>query len=80
MKLEKSVFYTQKIKYLGYIITKSGVQINPEKINIIIKWPRLKNVSEVQFFLGFINFYWRFIKKYFEIAISLINLIKKDCK
>ena len=57
---------------------ESGVKINPKKISIIIKWLILRNISEVQFFLGFINFYYRFIKKYLEVTIRLINLTKKD--
>ena len=51
--------------------------MDPKKISIIIGWLILKNISGVQFFLGFINFYYRFIEKYFEIAVSLINLTKK---
>ena len=47
------------------------------KINIIKGWPTPKNIAEVQLFLGFTNFYRRFIKKYSEVAISLTNLIKK---
>ena len=52
--------------------------MDPEKISTIIKWPTPKNVSEVQFFLGFANFYRRFIEKYSVVATNLINLIKKD--
>ena len=48
------------------------------KIDMIKKWPILRNISEVQLFLGFTNFYYRFIEKYSEIAASLINLTKKD--
>ena len=62
VKLKKSAFYITKIKYLGYIILRNGIKIDPEKIRIIIKWLTPKNISEVQFFLGFINFYYRFIK------------------
>ena len=51
--------------------------MDPKKINTIIKWSILRNISEVQSFLGFINFYYRFINKYFEIAASLTNLTKK---
>ena len=78
MKLEKSVFYVHKIEYLGYIITKDGVRMDPEKISIISRWPAPRNILEVQSFLEFINFYHRFIKRYSEIAASLINLTKKD--
>ena len=78
IKLEKSIFYIYKIKYLGYIIIENGVKINSKKISIIVGWLTPKNVHEVQSFLGFINFYYRFIRKYSKITASLINLIKKD--
>ena len=51
--------------------------MDPVKINMIRGWPILRNIFEVQLFLGFINFYRRFIEKYSEVAISLINLTKK---
>ena len=78
MKLEKSVFYVYKIEYLGYIIVESGVKMDPVKIGIIKGWLMPKNILEVQLFLGFINFYYRFIEGYLGITVSLINLIKKD--
>ena len=52
--------------------------MDPEKISTIIRWPIPRNVSEVQLFLEFTNFYRRFIKGYSKIAASLINLTKKD--
>ena len=47
MKLKKSVFYIYKLKYLGYVITESGVKIDPKKISIITEWPIPRNISEV---------------------------------
>ena len=67
-----------KLEYLGYVITEIGVRIDSEKISIIIGWPTSRNILEVQLFLEFTNFYYRFIKEYSEIAVNLINLIKKD--
>ena len=52
--------------------------MDPEKINIIVGWPTPRNVSEVQLFLGFTNFYYRSIKNYSEVTISLTNLTKKN--
>ena len=52
--------------------------MDPKKISMIAKQLILRNIFKVQFFLGFINFYCRFIEKYFEIAASLTNLTKKD--
>ena len=66
------------MEYLDYIIVESGIKMDSVKIGIIEGWPTLRNISEVQLFLGFVNFYCRFIEKYSEITISLINLIKKD--
>ena len=77
VKIEKSVFYIYKVEYLGYIITESKIKIDPVKIGIIKGWPTPRNISEVQSFLEFINFYRRFIKEYLRIAVSLINLTKK---
>ena len=51
--------------------------MDSEKIQAIKEWPTPKNISEVLFFLGFANFYRRFIKEYLKIALSLINLTKK---
>ena len=78
VKIKKSIFYIYKVEYLSYIIIESRIKMDPIKIGIIKGWPTPKNISEVQLFLGFTNFYRRFIEKYSEIAISLINLTKKS--
>ena len=75
--MEKSIFHIYKIEYLGYIIIESKIKMDLIKISVIKEWPTPKNVFKVQLFLGFANFYRRFIEKYFEIAANLINLIKK---
>ena len=54
--------------------------MNSEKIRSVIEWPVLKNVKEVQFFLGFMNFYRKFIEKYSKIASPLTELTRKDQK
>lgn len=46
----------------------------------MVEWPVLTNVKEVQSFLGFANFYRKFIEKYSKIAIPLTELTKKDQK
>ena len=52
--------------------------MDPKKVEAIRDWPQPKNVREVQAFLGFANFYRRFIKGYSEITEPLTNLTKKD--
>ncbi len=52
--------------------------MNPVKVEGITKWPAPKHVKDVQSFLGFENFYYWFLKDFFEITHPLFNLTKKD--
>ena len=49
-----------------------------KKVRAIKEWPIPKNILEVLFFLGFINFYYEFIKDYLKVALRLTNLTKKN--
>jgi hypothetical protein len=75
---EKCVFHAKKIEFLGYILTQDGIKIDPAKVKAVLDWPIPKIVTEIQKFIGFANFYRRFIKGYSGITTSLTNLIKKD--
>ena len=59
------------MEYLGHIITKEEVKPNPEKINYIKNFRPLKNVKDVQSFLGFAGYYRKFIKNFSTIARPL---------
>ena len=62
LKLEKCHFFKQKLKYLGHVISKEGVEINREKFKIIEEWKVPTNKKECEAFIGFTNFYRKFIK------------------
>jgi hypothetical protein len=47
-KLSKCSFYQKKIQYLGHIISKDGIAVDPKKIEAIREWPAPKNVIEVR--------------------------------
>jgi len=55
--LEKCEFYKEQIKYLGLVISENEVSMDPVKVTNIQKWPTLKNRTDIQAFLGFVNFY-----------------------
>ena len=57
----KCEFCVKEIKFLRSVITTNRIRINKEKVKAIKKWPEPKNLKEVQAFLGFANFYQRFI-------------------
>jgi hypothetical protein len=54
--------------------------MDPKKLEAIEKWPKLKKVTEVQEFLGFTNFYRRFIRGYSKLVTLFTNLTKKEVK
>jgi len=77
-KAEKCKFHFKLVEYLEYILSLSGLTMSNDKIKIIQDWPEPKKVKDIQFFLGFANFYCWFIFNYSDIVISLTYLIQKN--
>jgi len=59
--LEKCEFCKQRIEYLGLVISENKVSMDLVKVTGVREWPTPENKTDVQAFLGFVNFYWRFI-------------------
>ncbi|EUC55562.1 Transposon Tf2-1 polyprotein [Rhizoctonia solani AG-3 Rhs1AP] len=76
--LEKCFFFKSEVEYLGVIANGEGVRANPEKITKAVDWATPQSVKGVQEFLGFVNFYRRFIKDFNKIAFPLYKLLNKD--
>lgn len=57
--------------FLGFILTPQGVQMDPSCISTVLDWPEPERLRELQSFLGFGNFYRRFIREYSRIAQPL---------
>ena len=74
---EKCSFNRTSVEYLGLIISEGKLCMDPIKLEAVRKWPRPKTVKDIQKFLGFCNFYQRFIKGYSELAHPLFDLTKK---
>lgn len=77
LKPEKCDFEKTVIEYLGVIISHNSMRMDPVKIKGIAEWPVPKTVKQVQAFLGFTNFYRRFILGYSEVAKPLTSLTGK---
>ncbi|KAI2647533.1 Transposon Tf2-6 polyprotein [Labeo rohita] len=76
-KEEKCEFHQDKISFLGYIISADGVAMDERKVNAVLKWPRPNTLRELQRFLGFANFYRRFIRHFSSVAAPLTAMVKK---
>ena len=78
LDIDKSVFDSKSVKYLGFIIEAGvGVRTDPEKIEAIRNWVAPKTVKGVRGFLGFANFYRDFISRFSHIAAPLTALTRK---
>jgi hypothetical protein len=78
LKASKCEFHMYKTEYLGYIITPTSISMNPEKVKAVKEWKEPTNVKGVQSFLGFTNFYRRFIQDFSKITAPLTKLTQKD--
>ena len=78
LKPDKCEFHKSSVKFLGVIISQDGVKIDPRKVKDIVEWEAPTTLTRVQEFLGFANFYHRFIKGYFQVIAPMVNLTKKN--
>ncbi|KAL0180230.1 hypothetical protein M9458_025672, partial [Cirrhinus mrigala] len=80
LKLEKCEFHQPSVQFLGYVISAEGVQMDQGEVNAILEWPQPNSVKELQHFLGFSNFYHRFIQNYSSITALLTSLLRGKTK
>lgn len=77
---KKCKFAAKQVKYLGQVISKDGIHVDPDKTKVIDTFPTPKTVKEIRSFLGMCNYYRRFIKSYSSVANPLTKLLRKDEK
>lgn len=78
LDIEKCEFHVTEVKYLGLIVTQNGIKMDPSKVSAIINWKTPRNIKEVQSFLGFANFYRRFIADFSRKTAPLTVLSRKN--
>lgn len=76
--IKKCEFHTKQVKFLGLILTTDGIKMDPAKLETIEKWPTPESTKDIYRFIGFVNFYRRFIKNFGSIVMPLTDLMKKD--
>ena len=79
-KFSKCDFFKNKIQYLGHVITKEGISVYLEKIQVIEKWLVPKDVTDVRSFMGITRYYQRFIEGFSRITNPITSLQKKGKK
>ncbi|KAK3523070.1 hypothetical protein QTP86_012653 [Hemibagrus guttatus] len=76
VKLEKCEFHRTTVTFLGYVISPRGVEMDTNKVRAVSEWPASATIKELQWFLGFANFYRRFIRNYSSVAAPLTPLLR----
>ncbi|XP_073673452.1 alpha-2-macroglobulin-like protein 1 [Garra rufa] len=74
VKAEKCDFHAQSVPFLGYILSAEGVRVDPAKVQAVVDWPTPDSRKALQRFLGFANFYRRFVRNYSQLAAPLTAL------
>ena len=80
VNLKKCQFDIKKIEFLKFIVFIDEIRMNSKRVRTINEWFKSKIYKKVQVFLNFVNFYKRFIYRYFVIAASFIDLLKSNKK
>jgi hypothetical protein len=79
-KLKKCEFWMDRVVFLGHVISRDGITVDPSKIEAVVNWVRPTNVSEVRSFLGLASYYRRFVEGFSCIATPLTRLTRKNAK
>ncbi|KAF7640631.1 hypothetical protein LDENG_00028590, partial [Lucifuga dentata] len=70
-KAEKCEFHVSSVSFLGFVVAEGSIQMDPEKVSAVTTWPVSGSRKQLQRFLGFANFYQRFVRGFSSIAAPL---------
>jgi len=76
VSLKTSVVHVDTVEFLGYIVGKSGVTMSETKVERILNWRAPRSVKDVQIFIGFANFYRRFIENFSKVCKPITTTLK----
>ena len=79
-KFSKCEFFLDKVHFLGHVVSKDGVSVDPAKIEAVSKWLAPTNVTKIRSFLGLAGYYQRFVEGFSSLPAPLTALTKKGKK
>ena len=79
-KFSKCDFWLKEVKFLGHMVSASGVFVDPEKVEAIMNWERPKSVFEIRSLLGLVGYYKRFIEDFSRLVAPMTRLTQKEVK
>ena len=79
-KFSKCDFWLDKVHFLGHVVSKEGIAVDPVKIKAVSKWAAPTNATEIRSFLGLAGYYRRFVEGFSRLAAPLTVLTRKGKK
>jgi hypothetical protein len=79
-KFSKCEFWLEKVMFLGHVISRDGVSVDPAKVEAVLNWGQPKNIGDIRSFLGLAGYYRRFIQDFSRIAMPMTKLLRKGIK
>ncbi|CAI7750637.1 unnamed protein product, partial [Closterium sp. NIES-53] len=76
-KGSKCEFFKDMLEFLGHVISEAGVEIDPKKLDSVKAWNPPTNITELQSFLGFVNYVRRFVPSMARLTAPLTDLLRK---
>jgi len=77
-KLKKCEFWLKEVSFLGHVVSKNGLVVDPAKVQAVVEWERPTSVREIHSFLGLAGYYRRFIEGFSSLSGPLTALTKKN--
>lgn len=75
-KISKCMLVQQEVPFVGYIIGKSGIRVDPKKVEAVKNWKQPTTLTETRAFLGFVGFYRKFINNHSKVVSPITDLVK----
>ena len=79
-KLSKCEFWLNEVSFLGHIVSKERIRVDPKKIEVVVEWKPPRNITEVRSLLGLEDYYKRFVKGFSMTATPMTRFLQKKCK
>ena len=79
-KFSKCEFWLTEVRFLGHVVSASGVSVDQEKVEVVLSWERPNSVFEIRIFLGLAGYYRRFIDDFSRLATPMTRLTRKEVK
>jgi hypothetical protein len=79
-KFSKCEFWLDKVIFLGHVVSRDGISVDPRKVEAVVNWERPTNVHEIRSFLGLAGYYRRFVEGFSKLSGPLTALTRKNAR